>query len=79
MVNKDDGNLFIGDSYGEIHIVDASTDSLKYKNKLGKVHRLGISQLCYLERENTLISASTDGVCRGLVGATGQVNFTFYN
>ncbi|CAL6102150.1 WD40_repeat protein [Hexamita inflata] len=79
VVNKDDGNLFIGDSYGEIHIVDASTDSLKYKNKLGKVHRLGISQLCYLERENTLISASTDGVCRGLVGATGQVNFTFYN
>lgn len=79
VVNRDDGRGFLGDSLGSVHIIDMQNEKINYIQKLGNVHRLGISDMVFLQKENTLISASDDGVIRALVGATGQVNFTYYN
>lgn len=70
-VNRDDGSIFTADSVGRLHSMGVDSECrFQFKSTITQLHRLGISDLAFLPRENVVVTAGNDGVSRGVVAMT---------
>ncbi|KAH0571198.1 WD40 repeat protein [Spironucleus salmonicida] len=79
ITTRQDGNIFCGDSMGQVHCLSINQDKIQYQYCIGNVHRLQINQMMYLAKENAIITCSQEGTIRSIVSVTGQIYYSFNN